>query len=191
MKGFIVIFLLGGGTGLQAQLVNPNTTAKSFTAAEVEKIAIPNLSFTETSADVENYDKYFYFLREKTSFDEAYADIVECDGYSRNLTARAPSQPVPYPYAGTLSGALGGAIGSIIVDKISGSSARRAERRTNMRTCMFFKEYGRFGLPKDVWKAFNFEEGNGKLSDSERAPYLMQQAKAASGKKPQSQDLGE
>jgi hypothetical protein len=96
---------------------------------------------------------------------------------------------VPYAYAGTMAGALGGAIGSAMADAIFGSAERRRLRRVNLRTCMGFKGYARFGLNKDLWQSFNFEEGNRTVPDEERQKYLQMQAKAAIAGRPSSQEL--
>jgi hypothetical protein len=81
-------------------------------------------------------------------------------------------------------------LGSMMADAIFGSSARRKIRRINIRNCMGFKAYQRYGLKKDLWKEFNFEEGNGRKRDDVREAALLQQARVASGPKPTAEDLG-
>ena len=54
---------------------------------------------------------------------------------------------------------------------------------------MGFKEYQRYGLSGDLWKAFNFEEGHGRKDDDVREVSLLQQAKVASGEKPDTEVL--
>ena len=85
---------------------------------------------------------------------------------------------------GALAGAAGGVIASVLVDAIFGSGARREQRRTNMRNCMYYKEYDRYGLEKGLWTEFNFEEGLSKENEQDRAAALLMQAKVASGPKP-------
>jgi len=63
------------------------------------------------------------------------------------------------------------------------------QRRTNLRTCMGYKGYSRFGLNKDLWQAFNFEEGNNTVPEDERQQYLQMQAKAAITGRPSTQEL--
>jgi hypothetical protein len=162
-----------------------------YAVASLAAIEVPDLSFAEKANDVENYDKYFYFHRENTDFDTALADFRECDGYARGLSYSTGNAAVPYPYAGTLAGGVGTAIGNAMADAIFGSAERRKQRRTNLRSCMFFKEYQRYGMTKDIWVTFNFEEGNGQLSDEERAVFILKQAKIASGPKPLAKDIGE
>lgn len=165
----------------------PPQPAASIDPAGIE---VPDLAFAEAPGDAEGYDKYFYFVREDTDFATAYADILECDGYARGFSFVMTGGPVPYPYAGTLGGAIGGAIGAAMADAIFGSAERRKMRRANLRTCMGYKGYRRFGLPKDVWARFNFEEGNSPPPEKARMKLLQQQAKVASGPMPAAGELG-
>ncbi|APZ97361.1 hypothetical protein BWQ93_01780 [Sphingopyxis sp. QXT-31] len=88
-----------------------------------------------------------------------------------------------------MAGALGGAIGSAMADAIFGSAERRRIRRINMRNCMGFKGYDRYGMEKERWQAFHFEEGFGRVEDEKRTGYLMKQARVASGPKPKAEVL--
>jgi hypothetical protein len=185
--GLLVVFAVACPAIADDKDVKPDPYAVSDTSV----IEVPNLTFSEKPEHVENYDKYFYFHRENTDFATALSDFRECDGYARGLSFSAGNTPVYYPYAGTVGGAIGGAIGNAMADAIFGSAQRRAQRRTNLRNCMFFKEYKRYGMAKDIWVTFNFEEGNGQLSDEERAIFILKQAKIASGPKPQAKDIGE
>ena len=85
---------------------------------------------------------------------------------------------------GVVAGALGGAIGGLMADAIFGSGERRKQRRINMRNCMFYKGYDRYGLEKDLWQEFNFEEGLSQTEETERENKLLMQARVASGPKP-------
>ncbi len=176
--------------GAQAITAGPET--KAFTPAEIEAVPMPSLAFSVTSQISGDFDKYYYFHRQGVSFDAAFADISECDRLSSGLAAYSGgSEPYPGYYASQygVGGALGGALGSMFADMIHGSAARRAMRRVNMRNCMGYKGYQRYGLAKDLWEAFNFEEGNGRKDDDIRTPKLMQQAKVASGPRPQTEVL--
>jgi hypothetical protein len=154
-------------------------------------IQMPDLHFTPTPNATDNYDKYFFFNRADTDFTTAYADLRECDGYARGLSYRTGSTTVPYPYAGTIGGVIGGAIGNVMSDAIYGSAERRRLRRTNMRICMGFKGYAAFGLPKEIWEQFNFEEGNAHIEEGRRQRFLQMQARAASGPRPTIGELGD
>jgi hypothetical protein len=158
-------------------------------AVDPASVPTPELSFSETDADKTAYDKYFYFVRDETDFATAYQDIRECDALARGMRYYAGGAGVPYPYTYTMAGAVGGAIGSAVVDAIFGSSVRRQMRRTNLRTCMGYKGYGRYGLSKDRWEVFNFEEGNRTVPEEERQKYLQMQAKAAVSGRPATQEL--
>lgn len=149
-------------------------------APDPAKLEIPDISGRTTVEDEADFDKYFYFHRADTSFEQALTDIRECDGYARGLSSPYGYQDAPYPYAGTLAGAAGGAIGNLMVSLIFGSAELRKARRTNMRRCMNYKGYDRHGLNKDVWQQFHFEEGLRKVDEDERQQMLAKQAKAAS-----------
>jgi hypothetical protein len=169
-----------------AQAIKAEPPMRNFSAEEVEKIAYPDLKFTETPADVDTYDKYFFFHRDNTSFDEAYADIKECDALTSGIRYYGGGSGAVYsPYGGTLGGAIGGAIGSAMADAIFGSAERRRIRRVNMRSCMGFKEYSRYGMERERWQVFHFEEGMGTVKGEKRENYLLKQAKVASGPKPE------
>jgi hypothetical protein len=153
-------------------------------------VPVPDLAFTERAEDVSGYEKYYYFVRPGNDFVSALSDLHECDGYARGLSYRPTEAQVPYPYAYTIGGAIGGAIGNAMADAIFGSSERRKQRRLNMRTCMAYKGYKRFGLSKEIWTRFNFEEGNSPPSEVAREKFLRQQAKIASGPMPAAKELG-
>lgn len=157
---------------------------------EAAKVTMPKLSFTPQGDEAKDFDKYYRFFRADTDFATAFADISECDGYARGLSSGINYSQTPYPYAGTLAGAAGGAIGNMMAQAIFGSAEKRRLRRVNMRQCMHFKGYERYGLPKDLWQEFNFEEGLTGVSDKERQRYLKQQALVASSAKPATEGLG-
>lgn len=167
--------------------VSPSDPVSTFDPAA---IPLPDLHFTPTPNAIDNFDKYFFFNRADTDFATAYADLRECDGYARGLSYRTGPTTVPYPYAGTIGGIIGGVIGDAMSDAIYGSAERRRLRRTNMRICMGFKGYTAFGLPKEIWEQFNFEEGNAHIEEGQRQRYLQMQARAASGPRPTIGELG-
>lgn len=153
----------------------------------------PALEFKPTPEIEADFDKYFYFHREGTTFPEAFDDVRECDAlasganiYMGGDSAMMSSAVAQYGMAG----AVGGVIGSAIADAIFGSAARRQQRRTNLRNCMGFKGYQRYGLSGDLWKEFNFEEGHGRKKEGERNEALELQALVASGPKPATKELG-
>lgn len=153
-------------------------------------VTMPRLDFTPTLADEGTYDKYYFFNRAGTGFEEALADLRNCDGFASGLSSGYQYQAAPYPYAGTMAGAAGGVIGNLMVAAIFGSAEKRRLRRVNMRRCMGYKGYSRFGLSKDLWQEFNFEEGFSGEAEEKRQAMLAQQAKVASGPRPVAKELG-
>lgn len=154
----------------------------------------PVLEFTATPEIEADFDKFFYFHRDETAFPEAYADIRECDalasGSNIYMGADSSSMASAMTTYGPMAGAVGGVIGSAIADAIFGSAARRQQRRINLRNCMGFKGYQRYGLAEKQWKDFNFEEGHGRKKEGERDDALELQALVASGPKPAARELG-
>lgn len=209
ISGYVVILCLLSGQIAAAQESNPpqesvaanpapTTTANAVSAAidpfdiDPATIAVPNLTFAMTPEITEDFDKYFYFHRSETDFRTALADILECDGYARGLASgMAGDVNVPYPYTNTMAGVGGAIIAQVLIGAIFGSAALRAKRRINMRTCMGYKGYQRYGLPKPIWQQFNFEEGHGEEEAVSRMTFLRQQARVASAPNPQGGDLGQ
>lgn len=148
---------------------------------------MPSLTYVEDQDDRNNYEKYYYFHRPQVEFATALADIRHCDELARGLY-RGNWYNNAASYA--VGGLVGGLIGGAIADAIHGSQQIRTNRRINMRRCMSYKGYQRYGLDKEVWEAFNFEEGNSEVPENERQVMLAQQALVASSTTPQSEELG-
>ena len=172
----------------QAQAIKTEPEMKIFTAAEVEAVAMPDLAYTPDPVMAEDFDKYFFFHREGTDFSQAYADVTECDSLASGINFYMGANDAAIASAmsqyGALAGGIGGALGGLMADAIFGSSERRRIKRVNLRNCMFFKGYDRYGLEKDLWQAFHFEEGLSRENAEDRAAALMKQARVASGPKP-------
>jgi len=162
----------------------------TVTNADAQSETMPKLAYTSDGTEASDFDKYYAFHRADTDFATAYGDISECDNYARGLQSGIGDAQVPYPYAGTMAGALGGAIGSAVAMAVFGSAEKRRLRRVNMRTCMNFKGYDRYGLPKALWDDFNFEEGLSGVNDTKRQHYLKLQALVASSGNLQGKVLG-
>lgn len=167
--------------------------AQPQAAPDPRGIAMPALDFTPTPEIEADFEKYFYFHRAGTSFAEAYADIKECDAlasganyYGGGNEAAIAGATAQY---GALAAGVGGAIGSAMADAIFGSAQRRKMHRVNVRNCMNFKEYKRYGLSRDRWTEFNFEEGMGRKKEDVRETALRQQALVASGPAPTTKAL--
>lgn len=163
-------------------------------AADPAAVASVDTNVTTTAEDQGDFDKYFYFHRENTDFASAYADLNECDSYARAVGPSAKYDPVSSPVwamqqqmitqygmAGAAGGAIGGIIGSLVAAEIAAAEQRKMRRKT-MLTCMGFKEYRAYGVPKKLWVTFNSEGRS--LQEEWRVQYLQMQAKLASGSKP-------
>lgn len=179
--------------GAQAQAIKTEPEMRNFSEAEIAAIAIPATEFDTASVDPKDYEKYFYFHREDTSFDEAYADITECDalgsGINFYMGIDSASMASAMTQYGALAGGIGGVVGGLLADAIFGSSERRRIKRINTRNCMYYKGYDRYGLEKDLWQEFHFEEGLSRENADKREAALLQQARVASGPKPTTEVL--
>lgn len=153
-------------------------------------VAMPKLDFASTPLIEADFDKYYFFNRANTTFEEALADLRDCDGFARGLSSGYKYQEAPYPYTYTMAGAAGGVIANVMIAAIFGSAEKRRLRRVNMRRCMGYRGYARFGLEKDLWQEFNFEEGFSGEGEDKRQAMLAQQAKVASGPRPAGKELG-
>ena len=184
--------VLGQAQPALAQAAAP-AAAPVLTLPSADGLAMPKLDFTADPQIVSDYDKYFYFHRADTTFAESYADIRECDALASGsriyVGADAGSVAAASVNYGALAGGIGGVIGSVIADAIFGSAARRKERRIKMRNCMGFKGYQRYGLAKDLWEPFNFQEGNGRKKEEVRDRAMRLQALVASGPAPKQEVL--
>ena len=147
-------------------------------------VPVPDLSFAESEKDIRDYDKYFYFYRADTAFPEALRDIRECDARARKIwhgEAADKQDYTPNPY---------GLVGAAAQALIFGPAQDRLFRRANLRRCMFFKGYSRYGLAKPNWEAFNFERVNRDTTESGIQAMLVRQALVASGPAPRAKALG-
>ena len=153
-------------------------------------VPMPKLDFVSNPLIEADFDKYYFFNRANTSFEEALADLRDCDGFARGLSSGYKYQEAPYPYTYTMAGAAGGVIANVMIAAIFGSAEKRRLRRVNMRRCMGYRGYARFGLEKDLWQEFNFEEGFSGEGEDKRQAMLAQQAKVASGPRPAGKELG-
>lgn len=176
-----------------AQPLGGAVPLRQFTDAEIAAVRTPDLSFDAAKVEPGDFEKYFIFHRPDTSFAEAYGDITECDALASGISiyrgVDAGTMAAQTAQYGLLAGAIGGAIANVMVDAIFGSAARRQARRVNLRNCMYFKGYDRYGLEKELWQSFNFEEGLSKTAPAERAEKLLVQARVASGPAPKLEKL--
>jgi hypothetical protein len=183
-------YLLAASANLQA--AEPSDGQPQFSEDMIKAIDVPDLNFSPKPEDVKAFGKYYYFQRNDTTFNQALADINECDALASGISYFRGSNE---PYAGYyvtqygIGGGIGGVVGGALADAIFGSATRRAVRRINMRNCMGFKGYQRFGVSKSIWIQFNFEEGGGREDEDTRRTALLKQARIASGPKPKQEPL--
>lgn len=158
----------------------------------------PKLDFAANPKLAQDFDKYFYFHRPGTTFAEAHADIRECHalaggkvayrGRSEFAEAYTISSLIPqYGLAGGIGGALGGALVGLIVGGGNGDKVHRI----NLRNCMGFKGYQRYGLPKDLWEEFNLSPDKSRKNSAARERAFKLQALAASGAQPKQEAIGQ
>lgn len=171
-----------------ASAQNPNSPQSDAQWQEWQpdpaNVSLPQTSFTETPDTVKNYDKYFYFHREGTGFSEAFADLRECDARARGIwngkaTREEGGGASPY-----------GLVGDLAVTLIFGPAQDRLFRRANLRRCMFYKGYARYGLPKEQWEAFNLQKIAKDSPERDIQVSLARQARVASGPSPAKRALG-
>jgi hypothetical protein len=158
-------------------------------AVDPATIPMPNISFTPTSGDERDFDKYFFFHRPDTDFATAYADLRECDRYSGGVRYMAGYRPPTSAMGGLLPALIGESERQTVANGQVVGPTQRRRRRVNMRTCMEFKGYGTYGIPKSLWLAFNFDEKTESVEGAERQHYLQLQARVASGPTPQTPRL--
>jgi hypothetical protein len=163
---------------------------------------IPSLDFKPTKHDIDHYWEFYYFHKAGVSYDRALADLDECHSYSRMLVATSPvpkfiplgTQNSPYTsdelfrrqfdfqYRFSQQYGLFGGLTAALIAEIATSSVNHGVERSNLRRCMYFKGYSRYGLNKSLWKQLN--EATGK--DEERGKQIIARfATIASGPAPQ------
>ncbi len=190
---YLVLLLLPLAGVAQAQAIKTEPPIREFSEEEVAAIDMPELAFEYGKVKPKDFDKYFFFHRPDTSFDQAFADISECDslGSGINVYMGVDSGAIASAMTqyGVLAGGIGGMIGGLMADAIFGSAERRKLKRINIRTCMFYKGYDRYGLKKDLWQEFHFEEGLSRENADKRQTALLRQALVASGDQPTTEVL--
>ena len=186
-RALLPALLLPLSATAQAQAIQSGPPMRTFAPAEIEAVAMPDLAYEPNPKIEADFEKYFFFHREDTSFDQAFADISECDALAQGIDVYTnidnPTVPDMFADLGPVGGVVS-MLGGLLGDGIFGSSERRWVRRLDLRNCMFYKGYDRYGLEKSLWQAFHFEEGFRRENVKDRLAALMKQARVASGPKP-------
>lgn len=166
----IIISLAASSSSAFGAAVEPSSTTPAASSANptasipsAEGLVAPNLTFIADPATISGYDKFYYFHRSQTTFQEAYDDLRECEGLANGSNLYRGGDPAAMGAGAAQYGALASAVGGVIVsalaDAIFGAAARRKEKRIKIRNCMGFKDYQRYGLPKAIWQQLNFKSG--------------------------------
>lgn len=115
-------------------------------------------AYLPSRADPEHFWRYFFFWKNGIAPEAARTDLVECADYARDpvLWARIPER---MPLEGGVRGPNGtegafGLTGAVIFSLTEGGLVRRIAL-ANMRHCMGFKGYGRYGLSAALWRPLN------------------------------------
>lgn len=148
-------------------------------------ITVPDLAFKPTRGDIRNYDSYFYFNKPGVGYEKAFADIMECRSYSQVFSFMPPTPDfVPLgsePYAADMSdkyanAALGFGLIGVGVLGFAMDILSDYDKNSNMRRCMGYKGYKRYGTAYAVWRQID----KGK----DEAPKIARLALIASGPSP-------
>jgi hypothetical protein len=159
----------------QESLPDPNT----IVAPNVE---LPNEPSARAKTLQEGY-KFFYFHNPNVTFSEAYSDLSQCRahlevGAITMLPAFIPyGEPVrkeiqyrPSPY-----GLVGETMAAIIAPKLE-----RGLRNNKLRRCMGTRGYARYAVQEKIWE---------QLNEGDEAKLILEQAKLASGPKPNAPEV--
>ncbi len=132
----------------------------------------------------DTFARHFFFHRPGVPLEEARADLAECRDYAADamLWPREPKSLPPDPKTlppNVSGGPLGPVAGGLVFGLVEGGE-RAKIAAANMRKCMGFKGYDRYGLPDALWKQLN-------AGTPEEA--LLRQARLASGGAPSGRKL--
>lgn len=192
VRSAIAATLLGFG-GVQ-QAFADDISLNPLERPDPKTVAVPNLAFTPTPADVSDYDEYYYFYKRGVAYEVAFADLDECRvyGLSANLVA-VPPKFVPLgggiikdrsynDYFGTqmaMQYGIGGVIGLALVNVIV-AQAEQDNVRAAVKTCMAYKGYSRYGTSSDI---------QDKIDAGSEAEKIARMALIASGPQPPSEAI--
>ena len=132
----------------------------SSATAETSAASLPDdiRTYRPAPGDAENFWRYFFFWKRGVTQEMARKDLLECAAYSHGpvLWARVPERmPIGEDVKGP-NGTEGGygLVGAAIFSLVEGGLVQRIAL-ANMRRCMGFKEYGRYGLSSALWRSLN------------------------------------
>jgi hypothetical protein len=162
-------------------LATTNTSAQTVaTPPSPETILVPDVYSKPDEKVMKESNKFFFFYRTNTSFEQAFTDLHFCTQFTRAtdpllLPAFVPwgekgqrpvREPGPNPY---------GLVGELIVELLKSDVA--GEYINKMRRCMEPRGYIRYPMTETSWKEVHPKNGEQQS--------LFMQAKLASGKEPE------
>jgi hypothetical protein len=123
-------------------------------------VVLPDLTFQATPSDVDHYWRYYYIHKPGISFATARSDFLECNAYSASIQMQRDPDFVPYggdapPNTfdiGDAAFAQWGLVGVLIVG-IANDDVNLETERENMRVCVTYKGYTRYGTTKAIWNS--------------------------------------
>jgi len=151
---FVSCLAIGTASAPQAQ--TPNASAP-----------LPAISFETSEQDIKRFSRYFISHKPGVSPEKARADIDECLRYAMGANemgiqmfppipdfvpleeANSYQDGVPKAHSGQY-GLVGDVMAALIVPGVN-----RAIAQSNVRRCMGYKNYDRYGISKEAWKALN------------------------------------
>lgn len=148
---------------------------------------LPAVSFETSDQDKKKFSKYYISHKPGVSVDKARADIDECLRYSMGANEMGIQMFPPIPDFVPLEdqqsyqdgkpkahngqfGLVGDVMAALIVPGVN-----RAIAQSNVRRCMGYKNYDRYGISKEAWKTLN------EVDHGQRVNWL---AEIASGNTP-------
>lgn len=170
MKTLVVAVALAASSQAGTQPVPPDRAT----------LQMPDMTPTRDRAVIENGWVHFYFHKEGVTYEQAYADFVDCYRFipSSGMAAQAPTF-VPWgnrPGTGpaTQPASNYGLVGDVLLAIVSGPLERR-RWQSRLRRCLEPRGYVRYPLAPEPWR---------QLIDNHSPRSLAMQALAASGPKP-------
>ena len=148
------------------------------------KVTVPPLVFTPKPRDGGNEWRYHVFQKDGVSFEIALADLRQCTAYTNGLVAQAPI-PAFVPFGASGFAVAGprfanmGLVGNLVIDAFMSGMQSEMESY-NLRRCMTYKGYRRYGVTRKLWS---------ELTKGSSEEVTVRMALIASGAKPQAEAL--
>jgi hypothetical protein len=172
----------------QAHINKEAETSQQPSDIKLSAIVLPSLEFISNDKIIEQFHKNYFFHREGVDFKTALSDLNECEYYS---TFNEPwvRPPTFMPFAlNSIGGArtkpsynrptlMSAVFGGMVMKPLS-----RRMHNANMRTCMNFRGYSRYGLTEEI---------NTEIEKNGQEESLLIRAMIASGSKPKVESINQ